>query len=67
MTDRNANGALAFLLHVRAQARVGQPPDTHICGYCGFAYTPARSDSRYCQNACRQAAYRQRKQGKETP
>lgn len=75
MTTRNANGALEFLLKVRAQARAGQPAGqragqlagTYICDYCGFPYFPARSDTRYCQNACRQAAYRQRKQGKETP
>lgn len=31
------------------------------CKSCGDTFTPARSDSRYCSNACRQHAYRARK------
>jgi hypothetical protein len=27
---------------------------------CGKTFTPARTDARYCSNACRQRAYRGR-------
>jgi hypothetical protein len=30
------------------------------CHFCGEAFIPTRSDARYCSNAHRQAAYRQR-------
>jgi hypothetical protein len=30
------------------------------CAQCGAIHRPQRSDSRFCSNACRQAAYRQR-------
>ena len=32
------------------------------CAACGQTFTPARSDGRYCSSACRQKAYRQRRQ-----
>jgi hypothetical protein len=35
------------------------------CLRCGDAFTPGRGDSKYCSGACRQAAYRQRKQNPE--
>ena len=31
------------------------------CAECGHDFRPARTDSRFCSNACRQRAYRQRK------
>jgi hypothetical protein len=31
------------------------------CDGCGETFTPTRSDSRYCKDACRQKAYRKRK------
>jgi hypothetical protein len=31
-----------------------------ICEWCVRPLTASRSDARYCSNACRQAAYRQR-------
>jgi hypothetical protein len=31
-----------------------------ICEWCGRPLAASRSDARYCSNACRQAAYRQR-------
>ena len=31
------------------------------CEGCGTLFTPARSDGRFCSNACRQAMYRKRK------
>ena len=31
------------------------------CTVCRNAFTPKRSDARYCSNACRQDAYRKRK------
>lgn len=33
---------------------------TYECAVCGVEYTPSRSDSRYCSNACRQKSARQR-------
>jgi len=34
-----------------------------VCATCGDGFTPARSDARHCNDACRQKAYRQRKKG----
>jgi hypothetical protein len=31
------------------------------CEVCGRRFTGVRGDARYCSNACRQTAYRQRK------
>lgn len=33
------------------------------CETCGETFTPARSDAKYCSDACRQKAYRERKAG----
>jgi hypothetical protein len=33
---------------------------TTTCNGCGETFVPDRNDSRYCTNACRQAAYRRR-------
>jgi hypothetical protein len=30
------------------------------CGWCDGRVSASRSDARYCSNACRQAAYRER-------
>jgi predicted nucleic acid-binding Zn ribbon protein len=32
----------------------------HACEVCGRRFTGVRADARYCSNACRQTAYRQR-------
>lgn len=32
------------------------------CRECGIPFTPARADARFCSSACRQRAYRNRKQ-----
>jgi hypothetical protein len=42
----------------RADAR-----EDHVCARCGETFTPTRTDQRYWCNACRQAAYRQRRSG----
>ena len=42
--------------------RVHVAPRT--CEACGVEFTPRRTDARYCSNACRQDAYRQRKAGR---
>jgi hypothetical protein len=47
--------------HRRARRRLGRPCAT--CATCTAPMTPARSDSRYCSNACRQRAYRRRAKG----
>jgi hypothetical protein len=36
-------------------------PHRYTCEVCGETTTSSRNDSRYCSNACRQRAYRQRK------
>jgi hypothetical protein len=33
------------------------------CSVCGEKFTASRGDARYCSNACRQDAYRKRKEG----
>lgn len=38
-------------------------PVRFACYACLRRYYPRRSDNRYCSNACRQRAYRQRKAG----
>jgi hypothetical protein len=35
-------------------------PPAALCVQCGATYQPQRSDSRFCSNACRQRAYRER-------
>jgi hypothetical protein len=35
---------------------------TRNCEECGVSYVPTRNDSRYCSNACRQRAYRRRRE-----
>jgi hypothetical protein len=37
-----------------------EPQRTATCTICGTPYQPRRSDSRYCTDACRQRAYRER-------
>lgn len=43
-------------------------PQRHeaTCELCGVEFTQERSDARYCSNACRQAAYRERKREEAT-
>jgi hypothetical protein len=50
----------ADLKRRRSRRRTWHPKQT--CATCGAAFTPTRSDARYCSPACRQRAYRQRKQ-----
>lgn len=57
---------MAFLIAVLAAARAEPAAETPpvsatMCSRCNAAYTPSRADSRYCTNACRQAAYRARR------
>jgi hypothetical protein len=33
---------------------------SRLCRQCGAPYRPERADSRFCSNACRQRAYRER-------
>ena len=35
-------------------------PSSRLCAQCGKPYRPHRSDSRFCSDACRQRAYRER-------
>lgn len=71
-----SNADMAFLVAVANAARNLNPPkdeskettlasrpELATCARCGESYEPLRSDSRFCTNACRQAAYRTRKAG----
>jgi hypothetical protein len=53
---RHSSGSV---FHARDQMRFDMPR-TRSCSQCGQPYRPQRSDSRYCSNACRQRAYRER-------
>jgi hypothetical protein len=39
----------------------------HTCPACHGAFTPKRTDARYCSNKCRQKAYRTKQRGGATP
>jgi hypothetical protein len=41
--------------------------DSRNCAHCGRAFTPARSDARYCREACRVAEHRRRQKGQTGP
>jgi predicted nucleic acid-binding Zn ribbon protein len=34
----------------------------HTCASCGRPFVGIRADARYCSNACKQRAYRQRRE-----
>jgi hypothetical protein len=51
----------AELARQRARRRARRTDLT--CEHCGTVFTPPRSDGRYCSPACRQKAYRRRKDG----
>jgi hypothetical protein len=57
-TDKDVCGRACLKRLKRRQAR--QEPEPVVCATCGTTFTPARSDARYCSNACRQRAHRQR-------
>src|SRR5262249_33041201 len=42
-------------------------PNRNVCAFCGEAFTPARSDARYCKPACRVADHRRRLRAAEGP
>ena len=42
------------------RAKKGVKQAAEVCGCCGDAYMPKRSDSKYCSGKCRQKAYRYR-------
>jgi hypothetical protein len=42
------------------EARLARTPHQAVCAICGKKFTPKRQDARFCSNACRQSAYRQR-------
>src|SRR3954452_13551259 len=51
---RHASGPV-FHTHESVPSRSG-----HYCGHCGASYRPRRAGSRFCSDACRQRAYRER-------
>jgi hypothetical protein len=46
------------VFHARGAVPVGS--HVSLCGQCGRPYRPQRSDSKFCSDACRQCAYRER-------
>ncbi len=55
----DSRNTLGWLLSVMADARTQPEPR---CDYCNLPHRRhRRADARYCGNACRQAAYRTRK------
>ena len=44
---------------LQKEQRYQKRKDT-VCSVCGKVFTPKRADSKYCSNACRQKAYRER-------
>jgi hypothetical protein len=53
-----AKDAAAYMRQYRAARR--QPVEPRSCERCRQDFTPARSDARYCSDACRAAARRER-------
>jgi hypothetical protein len=49
----------AYRRDLRARNRI--EPLARACADCGEYFTPSRADTRYCSDACRQHAYRERK------
>ena len=48
-------------MSVTANAGTGRSRNgTYACEACGEAFTPTRSNGRYCSSPCRQKAYRRR-------
>src|SRR5262249_41929375 len=48
---------------VTSETAIVTPRETakrYECAFCGQAFTPKRSDSKYCRDACRVADYRKR-------
>ena len=43
-----------------AHGRAAERGEFRHCDHCGETYEPKRTDARYCSQACRQRAYRQR-------
>ena len=56
--DYQTCGVYAFR-RMKRQERENARADTE-CLTCGALFTPKRADARYCSNACRQKAYRDR-------
>lgn len=52
------------LRSARRAAAAAEERAGRTCEACGDPFTPRRADARYCSNACRQDAYRQRKAGR---
>jgi hypothetical protein len=50
-----------YLRQLRARHRKERMRDV-ICGSCGGKFQTLRRDARYCSGACRQDAYRRRKE-----
>jgi hypothetical protein len=48
------------VFHWRDQGEVIHPRRVGVCARCGKAYKPRRSTARFCSQACKQQAYRQR-------
>jgi hypothetical protein len=54
----DVNHTTGPIFHGRGQVKTNSR--SKACAYCGQAYVPQRSTSRFCKDACKQAAYRER-------
>jgi hypothetical protein len=52
------------LRELRAQSRAARPAQICQNTLCDNVFTPARADGRFCSAACRQSAYRQRREAR---
>jgi predicted nucleic acid-binding Zn ribbon protein len=50
----------------RAKERRTENRAAYHCEFCGEIFVPTRTDSRFCSNACRQRAYRERNSRRKT-
>jgi hypothetical protein len=50
----------------RIAAETAARPD-NICEYCQKSFRPKQKTAKFCSPACRQAAYRERKEGENSP
>lgn len=55
----------AAVANARARARLRRVLPPRVCAKCGHAFTPRRTDTRFCSLACKQSAYRRRRRSLE--
>jgi hypothetical protein len=58
--DRERNKRFIEQRRERNKKKRADRPD-NVCQHCEKSFRPERSNAKYCSDACRQAAYRERK------